>query len=287
MIEHMIEDCTCEGRRCTGCKELLCLGCYTKARNGLKSQCRVCQNAQNKEWREKNREYNQERHKRYNQEHSEEVSRREKEYKHKNRARIREVERKYWAEREEQKRAKDIRYRQQHQEQLRQRKRRERQEYPDRVRNRDQQRYWRDREKRLAQSGTLAAKLRRKKRYTLTAEEKRAKWREYYHTHLEYNKRRSAQWIKDHPRRHAARQAKRRAQKTMAGGAYTELEWIELCTKYDYCCLCCGKQEPLTADHIIPICKGGSSNIDNIQPLCRSCNSGKGRRIIDYRKTGP
>jgi 5-methylcytosine-specific restriction endonuclease McrA len=33
----------------------------------------------------------------------------------------------------------------------------------------------------------------------------------------------------------------------------------------------------------VPVALGGSSFIANIQPLCRSCNSSKQDRIIDYR----
>ena len=46
-------------------------------------------------------------------------------------------------------------------------------------------------------------------------------------------------------------------------------------------CVHCGTTEQkLTVDHITPLKRGGTNNIDNVQPLCQSCNSRKGARFV-------
>lgn len=78
---------------------------------------------------------------------------------------------------------------------------------------------------------------------------------------------------------------KRRTLKLQAQGVFTPIEWEALKMKYRYMCLCCKKCEPevkLTVDHIIPLSKGGTNDIENIQPLCGSCNSRKNTKIINY-----
>lgn len=43
-------------------------------------------------------------------------------------------------------------------------------------------------------------------------------------------------------------------------------------------CFACGTTEKLTVDHIRPVSRGGSDARENLQPLCRPCNSRKGKR---------
>lgn len=65
---------------------------------------------------------------------------------------------------------------------------------------------------------------------------------------------------------------------------YTPSEWLELVYECVGKCLRCGNYTAkLTADHIIPLTRGGSDGIENIQPLCKGCNSRKGTKTIDYR----
>ena len=49
-------------------------------------------------------------------------------------------------------------------------------------------------------------------------------------------------------------------------------------------CLKCGSTKNIQLDHIVPVKKGGSNEIDNLQPLCNVCNASKGTKIEDYRK---
>jgi 5-methylcytosine-specific restriction endonuclease McrA len=102
-----------------------------------------------------------------------------------------------------------------------------------------------------------------------------AKRREYNRKYIQLYPEKSAQYFNN-----------RRARIQQAGGEFTSREWKKLCKRYDYTCLCCGKREPeikLTVDHVIPLSAGGTNSIDNIQPLCISCNASKGTRTIDYR----
>lgn len=133
------------------------------------------------------------------------------------------------------------------------------------------------------------------RRKTAQEQRKGGKWTRSYRA--EYNK----QYRSDHKQhignlrkiwnkseagkaaRKVARQ-NRRARIKASEGSFTTQEWLDVQSKYDNKCLACGTTHNITPDHVIPLSRGGSNTIDNIQPLCLPCNMEKGTQIIDYRR---
>lgn len=67
------------------------------------------------------------------------------------------------------------------------------------------------------------------------------------------------------------------------GGSHTHEEWEALKARNGHKCVACGKAEPkirLTKDHVIPVCRGGRDDIQNIQALCEFCNRSKNARLV-------
>lgn len=87
-------------------------------------------------------------------------------------------------------------------------------------------------------------------------------------------------YCKNHPQNISHLKAERYAREKGADGSHTLKQWQELKLKYKNKCAICGKEKPLTKDHIIPLSKGGSNYIENIQPLCRNCNSKKNDKLF-------
>ena len=80
-------------------------------------------------------------------------------------------------------------------------------------------------------------------------------------------------------------QTKRREIKKHSEKPLKPKQWKELLSFYNNVCLACGSDKNITIDHVIPLILGGQHTINNVQPLCKSCNSKKSTKIIDYRKT--
>lgn len=69
----------------------------------------------------------------------------------------------------------------------------------------------------------------------------------------------------------------RRARKLAVGGKYTAADIKALAVKQHHRCANCDKsiKDGYEVDHIMPLTKGGTNDIRNIQLLCQSCNRRK------------
>lgn len=47
-----------------------------------------------------------------------------------------------------------------------------------------------------------------------------------------------------------------------------------------YRCVSCGGHKDLCCDHIYPESKGGETTFENLQTMCRTCNSKKGTKVF-------
>lgn len=67
---------------------------------------------------------------------------------------------------------------------------------------------------------------------------------------------------------------KRRLSDAKNKATHTRAQWMQLAEFCGRRCLACSSPE-FGKDHIVPISKGGSDGIENLQPLCHACNSSK------------
>lgn len=51
---------------------------------------------------------------------------------------------------------------------------------------------------------------------------------------------------------------------------------LALIARDGYECATCGAQKDITIDHVIPLSRGGTDDLENLVLLCRTCNSKKG-----------
>lgn len=88
-------------------------------------------------------------------------------------------------------------------------------------------------------------------------------------------------WRAQRPGWMAAQNARRRA---LTETGYTAEQWERVKIDSGHRCLACGRTDlTLEPDHVVPLSRGGSNEIENIQPLCGPCNRRKWTKAIDYR----
>lgn len=86
----------------------------------------------------------------------------------------------------------------------------------------------------------------------------------------------------------AERQARYRARNRQVG-RLSDVDWLPLkgaVIRRDGCCQYCGTTERLTADHVVPLSRGGSNDLENLVCACIPCNASKGGRTVEEWKSG-
>ena len=103
------------------------------------------------------------------------------------------------------------------------------------------------------------------------------RYKEYYEKVKEVKKQKVKEWAAKNKEKinsySIAYQQKRRA-----GGKFPRELW-EQKKKEIGCCIMCSEKSNLTIDHKIPVSKGGTNDIENLQPLCLICNIKKGNKL--------
>lgn len=114
-------------------------------------------------------------------------------------------------------------------------------------------------------------------------EKQRKITKDYYQRNIEEYRAAHREYYRNNKPAYMAAIHRRRARRLLNGGTFTHQEFEALCVLYGNICLKCRKAAKLTPDHVIPLCKGGRNSIENLQPLCLTCNISKGQNSYDYR----
>lgn len=88
----------------------------------------------------------------------------------------------------------------------------------------------------------------------------------------------SRKWRKKNPEKCLEICKRRRTLKKGIPYRLSIQQWQEIKNKFNNKCAYCGKEKPLTQEHFIPVVKGGEYSINNILPVCKSCNCSKGKQ---------
>jgi len=137
-----------------------------------------------------------------------------------------------------------------------------------------------------------AAILEAKRARYLENQEKEKQRRERYRAeHPDKTRESNRKWAVSHPEKVAQRGRNRRARELGAEGHHTPADVTRIFDQQIGKCAGCGAAITKTGkgkyhiDHVMPLCRGGSNNPDNLQLLCPPCNHRKNDKHPDeWRK---
>lgn len=106
-------------------------------------------------------------------------------------------------------------------------------------------------------------------------------WQDYCAANADRRKQRFKKWQADNKEyRNTYNKAITHTRRARLNGRYSAAEWEALLERFNHTCPCCGGTGvKLTVDHIVPVSRGGSNYIENVQPLCNCCRVTR-RRVL-------
>lgn len=147
-------------------------------------------------------------------------------------------------------------------------------ENPDKVKQSWRDTYYKNRDKRIANSQKWSQENPDKRKQI------EAKYRA---NNREAVQSRSEAWRLLNPNKPREYKLKRRV-RLESNGQYLVLA-KEIKKIYSSPCYYCGGLDRIEADHIIPVSKGGRHSVGNLVPACRWCNASKGNRLLsDWKR---
>ena len=75
-------------------------------------------------------------------------------------------------------------------------------------------------------------------------------------------------------------QQNRRARKHGATSTHLDRQFLDVLKLECDCCVYCYSNEKLTIDHIVPLSRGGTNEMNNLVLACKSCNSAKHNKYL-------
>lgn len=166
------------------------------------------------------------------------------------------------------------RYAERHREELRERALRQYAADPQKYRDKAKRSYHKNPER--GKACTRAWTKANPDKNRLAARRHRAKY-------AERNRAKVKEWVKQNPEMRRAQIETRRARKLNAPGRFTSKDIIALRVAQNDKCNGCDKslEDGYTIDHKIALARGGTNYPDNLQLLCRVCNSRKGTQTME------
>jgi 5-methylcytosine-specific restriction endonuclease McrA len=156
---------------------------------------------------------------------------------------------------------------------------------------RRKERYWKAPEKARAavraynEEHAEEIKRRRRELHAANPTPKRESDRRYYKKARHKIREKQIRWEHENPHKKQAISHRYSARKRELPHDFTGEDWQRALNYFGGCCAYCGTPpglwNRLTAEHFIPVTKGGGTIPTNIIPACQSCNSSKHDSYID------